>query len=229
MTGTELDQAAAPSRPAGWLRPFGALIGAQLLVGLLIGVVWRLWAPSSVSYLVSNDAGRPVVIPDESEAQIAGDGRFVLLTVLAGLLFGLVAWTVRRYRGPVTAAALAAGGLLGSLLAMATGRLLARGAGSPALNTAFHPRLTLHASAALFVQAFIAVLTYTVLAGLARDPELGLPAEPTEPTAPSEHPAEPSETRAERSELQAEPSESHQAADQPATVEGEPAQVPTER
>jgi hypothetical protein len=178
MTATELAQvpASTPLTRRRWLRPYGALLAAQLVTGLLIGVLWRLWAPSSVSYLVSNDAGRAVVIPDESEAQIAGDGRYVLLSLLAGLLFGLFAWTVRRYRGPAMAAVLAAGSLAGSVLAMATGRLLSGGTGSPALNTAFHPRLTLHSSAALFLQAFIAVLAYTVLAGMSRDPALGLPA-----------------------------------------------------
>jgi hypothetical protein len=180
MTATELTQAAASLRPTDrrWLRPFGALFAGQLVAGLLIGLLWRLWAPSSVSYLLSNGAGGSIVIPDESEAQIAGDGRFVLLSLLAGALFGLFGWTVRRYRGPVMAAVLAVGSLLGSVLAMATGRLLSGGTGSPALNTAFHPRLVLHASAALFVQAFIAVLVYTVLAGLSRDPALGLSRDP---------------------------------------------------
>jgi hypothetical protein len=132
------------------------------------------------------------VIPDESEAQIAGDGRFVLLSLLAGLLFGLFAWTVRRHRGPMMAAVLAAGSLIGSVLAMVTGRLLSGGTGSPALNTAFHPRLTLHGSAALFVQAFVAVLAYTVLAGLSRDPALGLAEGPTDPAlGPTTAPTDP--------------------------------------
>jgi len=183
MTATGLVQAPASTRPASrrWLRPFAALLGAQLVAGLLIGVLWRLWAPSSVSYLLSNGAGGSIVIPDETEAQVAGDGRFVVLSLLAGALFGLFAWTVRRYRGPAMVAVLAAGSLLGSLLAMGAGRLLSGGTGSPTLNTAFHPRLTLHASAALFVQAFVAVLVYTVLAGLSRDPALGLAADPGEP------------------------------------------------
>jgi hypothetical protein len=184
MTATGLVQAPASTRPADrrWLRAFAALFAAQLVAGLLIGVLWRLWAPSSVSYLLSNGAGGSIIIPDESEAQVAGDGRFVVLSLLAGALFGLFAWTVRRYRGPAMAAVVTAGSLLGSVLAMTTGRLLSGGTGSPALNTAFHPRLTLHASAALFVQAFVAVLVYTVLAGLSRDPALGLPAERREPS-----------------------------------------------
>ena len=73
------------------------------------------------------------------------------------------------------AAVLAAGSLLGSVLASATGGCCPAAPDSPALNTAFHPRLSLHASAALFVQAFFAVLVYTVLAGLCRDPALGRP------------------------------------------------------
>ncbi|HET6210273.1 MAG TPA: hypothetical protein VFD94_07815 [Jatrophihabitans sp.] len=177
MTSTDLVPAPARARRASrpWLRPAAWLVAAQLVAGVLIGVLWRLWAPSSVSYLLSNGAGGSLVIPDESESQVAADGRFVVLTLAAGLLFGLFAWTLRRSRGPAMIGVLAAGSLAGSVLAMVTGRLLSGGTSSPVLNTAFHPRLTLHASAALFVQAFVATLAYTALVGLSRDPALGLP------------------------------------------------------
>jgi hypothetical protein len=138
-----------------------------------VGLIWLWWSPTAVSYLLSDGSGGSVVIPDESEAQIAGDGRFMALTVLAGVLFGIVAWMAGRPRGPLTIAVLGAGSVLGSALAMATGQWLSGGTASPALNTAFHPKLALHASAALWLQALVAVLVYTSLAGLSADPTLG--------------------------------------------------------
>jgi hypothetical protein len=120
------------------------------------------------------------VIPNESESQIAGDGRFVVLSVIAGLLFGLLAWRLRGIRGPVTTGVLAGSSVLSSVLAMFTGKLLSGGSNSSALNTAFHPKLILHASAALWVQALFAVLVYTALVGISADQTLGrgTPVEP---------------------------------------------------
>ncbi|MDQ2836379.1 MAG: DUF2567 domain-containing protein [Actinomycetota bacterium] len=167
--------AAVPSRP------LIMLVAAQLVTGALIGLIWLSWAPKAVSYLLSDGNGGSLVIPDESEAQVAGDGRFVVLTLIAGLLFGLLAWRLRSARGPLTVAVLGVGSVLGSLLAMLTGRLLSGGTNSAAINTAFHPPLTLHATAALWLQALLAVLVYTALAGMSSDPGLG-----ASPKAPSE-------------------------------------------
>jgi hypothetical protein len=174
-TSTDRPVHTVPAVPAGRRRllPLAALLAAQLVAGVAIGLIWLWWAPSAVSYLLSDGSGGSLVIPDESEAQVAGDGRFVALTMLAGVLFGLLAWTMRRLRGPVAIAVLGVGSLLGSALAMGTGRWLSGGTASPALNTAFHPKLALHASSALWLQAFAAVLVYTALAGLSGDPTLG--------------------------------------------------------
>ena len=162
-----------PSRPQGSWRPLAWLAAAQLLAGLLAGLVWRLTAPSTVSYLISGADGKPpFVVPDESESQIAGDGRFVLLSVLLGAVFGLAAWRLRRLRGPVVLGALAVAGLLSSLLARAVGELLSTGSADRQLDAAFTPQLSLHSAPALGIQAFVAVLVYTARAGLSADPDL---------------------------------------------------------
>jgi len=191
-TSTDLPAMTAPAVSTGrrGLMPLGALLAAQLAAGVAIGLVWLWWSPSAVSYLLPDDSGRSVVIPDESEAQVAADGRFVVLTILAGVLFGLLAWTVRRLRGPLAIAVLGAGSLLGSVLAMATGQWLSGGTVSPAVNTAFHPKLALHASSALWLQALAAVLVYTSLVGLSVDPTLGTLDE--RPVQPPTDAAEPS-------------------------------------
>jgi hypothetical protein len=156
------------------LRPVAFLVAAQLSVGILIGVAWRLWAPATVSYLLPSGGGGSFVIPDESEAQVAVDGRFVVLTVAAGLLFGVLAWWLRSLRGPVALGALAIGGLLSSVAARLVGGVLAQGSPATHVNSVFAPGLSLHASAALWLQAFFAVLGYAAIVGLSAEPNLGL-------------------------------------------------------
>jgi hypothetical protein len=162
-----------PSRPARSWRPLAVLAAAQLLAGLLAGLVWRLTAPSTRSYLISGADGKPpFVVADESESQIAGDGRFVLLSIALGMVFGLAAYRLRALRGPIVLAVLAAAALLSSVLARAVGELLSTGSADRQLDAAFTPQLSLHAMPALAVQAFFAVLVYTARAGLSADPDL---------------------------------------------------------
>ncbi|HEV2886739.1 MAG TPA: DUF2567 domain-containing protein [Jatrophihabitans sp.] len=167
--------AAEPSGPGRSWRPLALLVAAQLLAGVLAGLVWRAWAPRTVSYLLSGGDGNPAfVIPEESESQIAGDGRFVLMSIGLGMVFGLVAWRLRALRGPVVLAALAVAGVLSSVLARAVGELLPSGSSARRLDAPFSPQLSLHAfPAALVVQAFFGVLVYTALVGLSADQDLG--------------------------------------------------------
>jgi hypothetical protein len=161
-----------PNRPRPSWRPLALLVAAQLIAGVLAGLVWRAWSPHSVSYLLSGATGKPFVVPEETESQIAGDGRFVLLSIGLGLVFGLVAWRLRAHRGPVVLAALAVAGVLSSVLARTVGELLPSGSPARRVDTAFAPQLSLHSLPALAVQAFFGVLVYTALVGLSSDPEL---------------------------------------------------------
>jgi hypothetical protein len=163
----------APGRPTTSWRPLAFLAAAQLLAGLVAGLIWRFTAPSTVSYLISGGDGKPAfVVPDESESQIAGDGRFVLLSIALGMVFGLAAWRLRRPRGPIVLVVLAVAGLLSSVLGRAVGELLSTGSADRQVNAAFTPQLSLHALPALVLQAFFAVLVYSARTGLTADPDL---------------------------------------------------------
>ena len=164
--------------------PLALLVLAQLAVGGAIGSIWLAWSPTSVSYVLDDGHGVGVIVPSESEAQIAADGRYVVLTVMAGVLFGLMAWRLRNNRGPLTLVVLAVSSLLSSLLAMGLGQLLSTGQQGKTLNTAFHPPLVLHATAAVFLQALLAVLVYTVFVGLSGDQQLGRGPGRGEPVGP---------------------------------------------
>ncbi|HEU5268676.1 MAG TPA: hypothetical protein VFU36_02045 [Jatrophihabitans sp.] len=181
MTGVRRPMSLTGDRPrAGRLvaalpqrRPLIRLVLAQQLTGIALGLIWVSWSPRSVSYLLDSGNGVGVVLPAQSETQIAADGRYAVLTVLAGLVFGLLSWRVRRNRGPVALVVLTVSSLLGSLLALATGQLLSNGQHAKELNTAFHPGLVLHGTAEVFLQALFATLVYTVFVGLTGDRELG--------------------------------------------------------
>jgi len=169
-------------RAVNW-RPLALIVLGQLVTGVLIGVIWLHWAPKTVAYLVSNGSGGSVLIPDETESQIAGDGRFVVLSLVAGLVFGIAAWGLRNLRGPAPLVALTVGGVLSSLLGRTVGQLFAAGSNTGRVNSAISPPLTLHASPVIWLQALIAVLAYTALAGLTANPDLHRQPRPPERAA----------------------------------------------
>ncbi|MDQ1730535.1 MAG: hypothetical protein QOK10_694 [Pseudonocardiales bacterium] len=151
--------------------PWAIVFGGQLLLGLIAGLIWLAWAPKTVGYLIPGANNATLFIPDESENQIAGDGRYCLLTVIVGAAAALLAWYLLRHRrGPLTLTALALSSLLSSLLARWIGEVLSSGHNTGALRTAIQPTLTLHALPLLLVQSFVAVLVYTALAGFNSDP-----------------------------------------------------------
>lgn len=159
------------------LRPYLVVGIGQLLGGLVIGLIWLSWSPRTVSYLIPGDHSSVITIPDESERQVSGDGRFLVLCVLAGLLAGVLAWALaRRARGQYMLITVCLGALVSSVLASRLGSALSGGSNSGALNSAIHPPLSLHATAMLCAQPMVAVLAYTVLAGLSSDPEFTAPA-----------------------------------------------------
>ncbi len=153
-------------------RRFGLqLVGIFVVVGILLGFVWRLWATTATAGLV---IAPNTVIPDETEGFISSDGRFVLLTVPVGLLVGIFAWTRRPTRGPVVVAALGIGGIVAALVTDVIGELVGGGAGTGKVGTDL-PRLQLfvHASGLLALEALAAVGVYFLATMFASSDDLG--------------------------------------------------------
>lgn len=169
-------------------RRLWVLAVGQLIVGIGLGLIWLAWSPHSVAYNLDLGSGHGTIIPaGEGESLIAADGRFAVLTGIAGLVFGLAAWQLRDLRGRFALVAIVTSSLVASVLAKFTGQLLSGGHKTAAINTAFRPQLTLHATSALFLQALLAGLIYTMFVGLSGDPHLGRP-EP-DPAVATEVPA----------------------------------------
>lgn len=122
----------APSDPA--LRA-DVLGGAAAALGcvLLAAPAGLLWAATAPKVLV-DVAGTAVSLVSDVSTFIAGDGWFLGVVFLVGLLTGLLAWAFGRRYGPAVVLGLTAGGLLAAYVAAQTGQLVDEGAARSAVE-----------------------------------------------------------------------------------------------
>jgi hypothetical protein len=149
---------------------------ALAALGAALGVLWQWWSPPGpLGYVIAPHA----VQPDETEAFIAGDGRFAVICAAAGLLAGVAAWLHKPTRGPVTAVALAVGGVVGAVLTDLVGHALAGGAGDGKTRTILRELpLSVHMRGLLVLEGAVAVLVYALFVSFAAADDLGRPDEP---------------------------------------------------
>jgi hypothetical protein len=100
----------------------GIVLVACLLVGVAAGAIWHAVAPGIPKIIVDHvEYLRPSA---GTESEVARDGWFAVIGVIAGLLLaGLAFWKGRKY-GVGVAAGLGVGGLLGSYVAYKVGAAL---------------------------------------------------------------------------------------------------------
>ena len=133
--------------------------------------MWQAWSPPGPLGLVIQPGA---IEPDETEAFIAGDGRFAVLALAVGLVAGIALWWHRPSRGPLAVLALGVGGLLGAYLMALVGHLVRGGSDSGKSGTLLqHVPLQLHAHGLLVLEAAIAVLGYVICAAFAARDDLG--------------------------------------------------------
>ncbi|WP_128982224.1 DUF2567 domain-containing protein [Streptomyces roseicoloratus] len=107
----------APST-ATELRQSAVVVAASVAGGLLLGLLW-LWLAPRVT-LFSD--GKAVYLKNsEGESAIGMDGTFVLLALGFGALAAALVFLIHRHGGIALVLGLAAGGVLGSLLAWGVG------------------------------------------------------------------------------------------------------------
>lgn len=159
------------------LRAAGLVAAALGVLGAVLGVVWEAWSPPGPIGIQLSQG----VQPDETEAWVAGDGRFAVIAVVVGLGAAILAWylpALRRVRGPYVAFGLAVGSVVGALLAELVGWAL-RGDGSDyhcgAGTCIDQLPLTVHMHGLWFLQAFVAVLGYGLFVSFAAADDLGRP------------------------------------------------------
>ena len=96
------------------------LVGTAVL-GVAAGFTWAAVAPRALAVVAGR--GSADVVNPETNAFIAADGWFTLLTAVGGIVSGLLGYvlTVRRH-GPLAMAAVVVGGLPAALIAMWIGQ-----------------------------------------------------------------------------------------------------------
>lgn len=103
------------------LRQAAVVAAVSTVAGALLGLLW-LWLAPRVP-LISD--GKAVFLRNsEGEAAVGADGTFVLLALGFGALAAALVFLFHRYGGVALVIALAAGGVLGSLLGWGVGTFL---------------------------------------------------------------------------------------------------------
>jgi hypothetical protein len=119
---------AAPDRPPGGGPPgagrrllsgaavLAAVVAGTALLGVAAGFLWSAVAPRALVVVLG--PGTPYAVNPETSAYIAADGWFTLLTVVGGVISGLLGYAlaVRRH-GALAMAGVLVGGAVAALLA----------------------------------------------------------------------------------------------------------------
>jgi hypothetical protein len=145
--------------------------GASLVVGVLVGLVWRWLAPLS-AHQKEGGAGIPV---GGAETAVAADGWFAVCSGLAGVAVAVGAVLLVRLGRLGTLVGLVAGGLLGAVVAWRTGLQLSPPTVTESLATVaagerFEGPLRISAIGVLLAWPMTAVITFfAIVAGLDAD------------------------------------------------------------
>jgi hypothetical protein len=159
------------------LGPATVVVVLLWALGGVLGLIWQWWSPAGpAAYVIAPGQ----LQPDETEAFVAGDGRYALIVLAVGVLAGLLLWFAGICRGVAAVFVLAVGGLGGAAATAVTGHL-ARAAGrhyacgDGTARCIDHLRLSLHAHGLLLVEAAAAVLVYGLCVSFAKADDLGRP------------------------------------------------------
>jgi hypothetical protein len=138
-----------------------------------------MWSPPGPAALIFPSG----VLPDETEAWAAADGRFAILVAIVGAVAAVITWLLRSVRGPAVTLALAAGGIAGAGLTAWVGHLV-RGPAHVVgctlvtgqhIGCTQHLTLSLHMTALLYLEPALALLLYGLLVSFAPNDDLGRP------------------------------------------------------
>ena len=97
---------------------FAMTAAVVVLLGAPIGLIWSAVAPHAH---VVVEAGGAYIVDAETEVFIAGDGWFIGITLLIGVVCGVLAWLAARRSGPFVVVALAVGGFAAAYVASRVG------------------------------------------------------------------------------------------------------------
>ena len=135
-----------------------------VLLGAPVGLLWSALAPHAH---IAISASGATFADGATEVFVAGDGWFLGIGEVAGLLTGLLAWLAARRSGPYVVVALAVGGLLAAYVSAKVGRRIgqdelraAAAAGTPGVYVA---NVALQAKQAMLVWPVAALAAFVTL------------------------------------------------------------------
>ncbi|WP_030909751.1 hypothetical protein [Streptosporangium amethystogenes] len=151
------------------VRDFVITVLVLALAGAAAGILWSLAAPRP-PYVVTGKG--PLLADPSTQALIAADGWFAVITGVLGLVCGVIGYGVSRGGRPLpVVVGLAAGGLLGAHLALLVGEAANLGAVSVAASGGSVPLvpgpLALTARGVLYAWPTLAAGAFFVLEGVA--------------------------------------------------------------
>ena len=180
ISAADPQPAAQPAPPTGvrsmpWfstrdLGPAAVVLVVLAAIGALLGLWWQHISPRTKGFVYLPHA----VIPDEKEAFVASDGRYLLMTGAVGIVVAVAAWLWRSTRGPAVGLALVVGGLLGALLTDFVGRRTGGGHEDGAVNAVITLPIRVHARGLLLIEPALAALVYAACALFAKRDDLGV-------------------------------------------------------
>ena len=142
----------------------GYVAGLTVLLGAPVGLLWSALAPHA---RIAISASGATFADGATEVFVAGDGWFLGICAVAGLLTGLLTWLAARRAGPYAVVALALGGLLAAYVGAKVGRRVgqdelraAAAAGRPGTYVA---NVALQATQAVLVWPIAALATFVTL------------------------------------------------------------------
>ncbi len=137
----------------GRLAAFLTALAASAVLGAVAGLIWAAVAPTPVLQEIA--PGEAQLANAESSAFIVADAWFALITVVCGLLTGVLGYRfLGRRGGPAAVAGLILGAAAGAAAAMGVGEAVGTGSyehllAASATGTLFHASLALGAKSAL--------------------------------------------------------------------------------
>lgn len=146
------------------------VIGCGVL-GVPLGWLWQHLAPRTLAYVTSNG----FVIPEESESQVAADGRALFIGASAGLVIGIGLWLWRSRRGPLLVIASVLGASATAGMMALTGDLLSGGRTGGDAGEVFTLPVQIQAPAVLLAAPLLALLSHSIAALFISHDDLGRP------------------------------------------------------
>ena len=154
----------------------GAFVAAvTVLLGAPAGLLWSAVAPHA---RIAISASGATFADGATEVFVAGDGWFLGVVLVLGLLSGLVTWVVARGSGPYAVLGLAVGGALAAYVAAKVGRRIGqdelRAAAAAGIPGTYVANVALQATQVVLVWPIAALAAFLTLVA-ARPDELSDP------------------------------------------------------